>query len=419
MIILNHLHAHWILDSRGLPTVSCTVYLEENGRTIVGNASVPSGASTGSHEAIELRDNEAEFHGKGVNKAVRNIETVISESLTDKEFTSALEVDQVLLSLDATSNKSLLGANAILAVSMATHRAFARLHNVELWQYLQTIYFPQYTGQINMPRLMCNLLNGGAHADSGLDIQEFMVIPDTGTIETDVRCASEIYHTLKKNLTRDHFTTAIGDEVGFAPKLDSTKTAFAYLDKAIEVAGYDREKVDLGADCAASEYFKDGVYKIDGEQFNARELSQYYAQLQQEFNFLSIEDPFQEDDLAGWKHFTDLLGEKIQIIGDDLFVTNPTRFQKLGIEEKNANAILIKLNQVGSVSETCEVINNAQKNGFATAVSHRSGETTDSFISDLAVACHSEFIKLGAPARGERVAKYNRLLQINEKEPLI
>jgi enolase len=387
----------------------------------LGTASVPSGASTGTYEALELRDNQDAFHGKGVSKAVAHINTIIAEALVGHEFQSALEIDELILSLDNSSNKSELGANAILGVSMATHRAFAEHFGLELWQYIRRLYFSTLPATTKFPRLMCNVLNGGAHADNGLSIQEFMIIPDTGEFEADVRIASEVYHTLKKTLARDKFSTSLGDEGGFAPNLSTkvssdispTKAALNYLTTAIQESTY-TEHCALGMDVASTEFYnsKTQLYTLDGEELTHEELCKVYEELCGEYNLISIEDGFSEDDIEGWKHNTETLGNKISLIGDDLFVTNPARFKELGLNEGLGNGVLIKLNQIGSVSETCQMINDAKSNNYITAVSHRSGETTDSFISDLAFASQSEFIKLGAPARGERVIKYNRLLEI-------
>lgn len=410
--ILERVQAHWILDSRGLPTVECLVLLSEGSRQARGLASVPSGASTGTYEALELRDGGKDFHGKGVSKAVGYINELIAVSLKGKSFTSAQEIDQALLELDKTENKSTLGANAILAVSMAAHRAFAELANLELWQYLRQVYF-SYLTDVSFPRLMCNVVNGGVHSDAGLAIQEFMIVPGSGNLAKDVQIASEVYHTLKAKLKRDGYSVALGDEGGFAPRIKTTREVLDYLQAAIVDSSYSNE-CSLAMDCAANEFFdKESVtYKVDGQTYQAEDLNKFYSDLLEKYPLLSIEDAFAEDDLAGWQLITRTLSEKISLIGDDLFVTNPKRFQAIALEQKIANGILIKLNQIGSVLETCQVINLAKENGYVTAISHRSGETTDSFMSDLAVAAQSEFIKLGAPARGERVAKFNRLLQI-------
>ena len=431
MALVHTIYSRWILDSRGLPTVYCKVILDQNGRKITGYASVPSGASTGSHEALELRDNGDQFHGKGVSKAVENINTILSDKLVGRDFNTAAELDQAMLSFDTSGNKSELGANSILGVSMASHRAFAQLAGLELWQYLRRIYFSSLPAQTKFPRLMCNVLNGGAHADNGLSIQEFMVIPNGGDIVDDIRMASEIYHTLKSELSKGGYSTSLGDEGGFAPtfdlksmvssqsdtesvELNPTKVALNFLQQAIIDSGYTNVKCELGMDVAATEFYSTDsqLYTLDGKELSRSELTDFYSEICEEFPIISIEDGFAEDDVLGWEVITAALAKKIKLIGDDLFVTNPKRFEEIGITNNIANGVLIKLNQIGSVIETCQMINKAKEFGYITAISHRSGETIDSFISDLAVAAQSEFIKLGAPARGERVAKYNRLLEI-------
>jgi enolase len=432
MALIHDIHARWILDSRGLPTVYCTVTLDQNGRKTSHTASVPSGASTGSYEALELRDGESEFHGKGVSKAIEHINTIISTKTVGRDFTTASELDQHILSLDTSSNKSELGANAILGVSMAAHRAYAALAGLELWQYLRRLYFSSLPANSVFPRLMCNVLNGGAHADNGLSVQEFMIIPNAQDIEDDIRIASEIYHTLKKTLHKDGYSTALGDEGGFAPtlnlqtivqhsadiapELNPTKVALNYLQKAITDTGYTNISCELALDVAATEFFNstNEIYEMDGKQLSRSDLGNMYQELVATYPIVSIEDGFSEDDILGWEIMTQSLGKKIHLIGDDLFVTNPKRFQEIGLKNTIANGVLIKLNQIGSVLETCQMINDAKDHGYITSISHRSGETTDSFISDLAFASQSEFIKLGAPARGERVVKYNRLLEIRD-----
>jgi enolase len=433
MALIHSVFSRWILDSRGFPTVSTTLTLDQNGRKIIGTASVPSGASTGSHEALELRDGGAEFHGKGVLEAVNNVNSIIADKLVGREYSTAAEVDQVVLSLDTSEHKDELGANAILGVSMAAHRAFAQLAGLELWQYLRRLYFSSLPAQTRFPRLMCNVLNGGAHADNGLSIQEFMIIPNRGDIEDDIRMASEVYHTLKKSLAKDGYSTSLGDEGGFAPtfnlqtlaqaqsdtetpELNPTKVALNYLQQAISDSNYGGGKCDLALDVAATEFYstEEGTYSIDGKTVSRAELAEFYVELGDNYPIVSIEDGYSEDDILGWEIMTKALGAKMKLIGDDLFVTNPQRFKEVGLQNGIANGVLIKLNQIGSVIETCQMINDAKVNGYVTAISHRSGETTDSFISDLAVASQSEFIKLGAPARGERVVKYNRLLEIRD-----
>jgi enolase len=409
--------SRWILDSRGLPTVRTAITIDHQGKKGIGVASVPSGASTGSHEALELRDGTKEFGGKGVNLAVNNVLTKIGERILSREFSSAQLVDEFVLTLDPSENKSQIGANAILSVSMAAHRAFADLYSLDLWQYLRRLYFSTLPAVTKYPRLMCNVINGGAHADNNLDIQEFMIVPNSREIETDVRIAAEIYQTLKKNLHGDGYSVALGDEGGFAPNIKSTKEALNYLQKAIIDAGYNSLDCDLAMDAAATEFYSkdNNTYTLENQPYSQSNMVDFYKNLKEEFpNLISIEDGLAEDDILGWELVNQALGKKLHLIGDDLFVTNPKRFQKLNTPSPIANGVLIKLNQIGSVLETCKMINLAKENGFVTAISHRSGETTDDFISDLAFASQSEFIKLGAPARGERVAKYNRLLEIKE-----
>jgi enolase len=410
-------NSRWVLDSRGLPTVQTMVEIESEGKKYSGAASVPSGASTGTYEALELRDGNKEFTGKGVSKAVKNVNSIIAPKIKNQEYTDALVLDKEVLSIDKSSNKSELGANAILSVSMAAHRAFAASLNQQLWQYLEDLYFADCKKDgIKMPRLMCNIINGGVHADSGLAIQEFMVVPKTGDIEEDVRCASEVYHTLKKNLKKDGHSISLGDEGGFAPHIPTSKEALDYIQASVAAAGYGKDKYDLALDCAASEFMdkETGKYTVDGVERSGEEMVEFYGKMAEDYNIVSIEDAFGEDDFESWSLLKKNLGDKFYQIGDDLFVTNVERFRNVGLQKDLGSGVLIKLNQIGSVSETCDMINLAKKEGYVTAVSHRSGETTDSFISDLAVASHSEFIKLGAPARGERVAKFNRLLEISD-----
>lgn len=417
MAILLSLSSRWILDSRGFPTVRTSVVIDQGGKKGFGSCSVPSGASTGSYEAVELRDGGKEFHGKGVDTAVNNVLTKIGARIISREFASAQEVDEFLLVLDPTGNKGEIGANAILSVSIACHRAFADLYSLELWQYLRRQYFSTLPAVTKYPRLMCNVINGGAHADNTIDIQEFMIVPNSGDLEQDVRLASEIYHTLKKNLHSDKLSTSLGDEGGFAPQIADTNEVLNYLQKAITDSGYTALDCDLALDCAANELFdqQNNQYSIEGKSFTQSALVDFYSQLKNNYpNLISIEDGFAEDDVLGWELMTQALGQKMKLVGDDLFVTNTKRFQSIGLNNKIANSILIKPNQIGSVLETCQVINLAKDNNYTTVISHRSGETIDDFISDLAVASQSEFIKLGAPARGERVAKYNRLLEIKE-----
>jgi enolase len=419
MFKVKTLSARWILDSRALPTVQCEIQLvDQNQNIYIGLASVPSGASTGSYEALELRDGGQAFHGKGVSQAVNNIISKILPVIENQEFESAKSLDEAVLKLDQSENKSILGANAILGVSMAAHRAFASAKGKELWQYLRDLYFSSLGSEIKYPRLMCNVINGGVHADSGLAIQEFMIIPNMGDLEMDVKFISEAYHTLKKQLKSDGHSISLGDEGGFAPHISTTSEVLDYIQSSVSNSGYSVNQYHIGLDCAASEFYnaQNQSYIVDGKERNGEEMVDFYSILVEKYNLLSIEDAFAEDDITNWSLFKTNLGNKIYQIGDDLFVTNVKRFQSLGLDMDLGNGVLIKLNQIGSVSETCAMINLAKQSNYITAISHRSGETTDSFISDLSVACNSEFIKLGAPARGERVAKFNRLLNIQNSK---
>lgn len=410
MFKINKIKARYVLDSRGFPTVQTMTVVESNNKLFYGVSSVPSGASTGSYEALELRDGGKEFLGKHVTKAISNVNDIIAKELVTKEFQTVIETEELLLNLDQTPNKKELGANAILSVSMSIHKAVAKSLELNLFELLNQTYFAKYP-MTKMPRLMCNVVNGGAHADSGLAIQEFMVVPNTNDLERDVQAASEIYHTLKAKLKKDGHSISLGDEGGFAPRIAKSTEVMDYLMTAIKEAGYNDE-CDLAMDCAASEFYKEGKYTVDDINMDYHQLTEFYQTLINKYPLISIEDGYQEDDFDGWKEQTEKMGTLTHLIGDDLFVTNPVRFQEVGIEKGLANGVLIKLNQIGSVLETCKIINDAKDNGYITVVSHRSGETTDSFMSDLAVASQSEFIKLGAPARGERVAKFNRLLEI-------
>jgi enolase len=404
---ITSIRSWWALDSRGNPTIAVAVS-DSLGNT--ARAYVPSGASTGTHEALELRDGGIAFKGKGVTKAVANINETISPALTNIERTLE-ESEAVLLSLDSTDNKSALGANAILGVSMALHRLAAMQEKKLLADSLYDHYFkfPKIT-----PRLMCNVINGGAHSDAGLAIQEFMVVPKTGSLQTDVQAASEIYHSLKKILSNKGMITAVGDEGGFAPHIKTTREVLDIVSLAIAEAGYIGH-CDLALDCAASEFYdkETNRYTVDGISMTQSELVAFYEKLVSEYPIISIEDGFAEDDLRGWKLMTENLGSKIKLVGDDLFVTNNKRIQDIGVNQGIANSLLVKLNQIGSVSETVAAIKLAQGHNMTTIISHRSGETEDSFIADLTLASSSEFIKLGAPARTDRTVKYNRLLELS------
>ena len=397
--------AREVLDSRGFPTVAADVLLDDG---TVGTASVPSGASTGSHEALELRDGGERYNGKGVLKAVANVER-ISQQLAGMNPYDIRLIDDSLLALDGTENKSNLGANAMLAVSMAVLRAGCHHAHTPLYKHLRNVYELKQDTYL-LPAPMLNIINGGKHADSGLDVQEFMILPlHFASFSLALRAASETYHSLKNLLKEQGMVIAVGDEGGFAPKITKHENVFKTILSAAKNAGY--PQMALAVDCAASEFYKDGHYHFEKSTYTAQEMTDIYTDWCKKYPLLSIEDPLQEDDWAGWAYITQKLGKKINLVGDDLFVTNPHRLQK-GIEQKTANSILIKLNQIGTVSETVDVIQKAHANGYTTIVSHRSGETEDSFIADLAVAVNAGAIKTGAPARAERTAKYNRLLQI-------
>ncbi len=397
--------AREILDSRGFPTVAADVWLDDG---TVGTASVPSGASTGSHEALELRDGGERYNGKGVLKAVANVGR-ISQQLAGMDPYDIRLIDDSLLAMDGTENKSNLGANAMLAVSMAVLRAGCHHAHLPLYQHLRKVYDLKLDTYL-LPAPMLNIINGGKHADSGLDVQEFMILPlQFDTFSLALRAASETYHTLKNLLKSQGMVIAVGDEGGFAPKITKHEDVFKTILSAARQAGY--PQMALAVDCASSEFYKNGQYHFEGAAYNAEQMTDIYTDWCKKYPLLSIEDPLQEDDWAGWQYITQKLGKKINLVGDDLFVTNPHRLQK-GIENKIANSILIKLNQIGTVSETVDVIQKAHAAGYTTIVSHRSGETEDSFIADLAVAVNAGAIKTGAPARAERTAKYNRLMQI-------
>ncbi len=399
-----------ILDSRGNPTVEVEILLECGIRAI---AQVPSGASTGTHEALELRDgDEKRFHGKGVLKAVENINDRIAPTLLGMDVTDQVAIDKRMISLDGTENKSVLGANAILGVSLAVARAAAAYFEMPLYRYLGGVV-PRI-----MPITMMNILNGGSHADNNVDIQEFMILPRTfPNFREAYRAASEVFQSLKKILKSKKLNTSVGDEGGFAPNLGSNKEALEIIVEAIKDAGYKPgEQISIALDCAASEFY-DGEkkkYIFEGKEHSSKDMIKYYKKLLEEFPIVSIEDGLGEDDWEGWKDMTDQLGDKVQIVGDDLFVTNIKRVAR-GIKEGIANSVLIKLNQIGSLTETIETIELARSHGYTTVVSHRSGETEDTFISDLTVALNLGQIKTGSLSRGERIAKYNRLLRIEEE----
>jgi enolase len=408
MALIKQIHAREILDSRGNPTVEAEVTLTNN---IVARAAVPSGASTGSREALELRDKDAKrYGGKGVLIAVNNINTEINDALKDCAVSEQTKIDNLLIKLDGTPNKSRLGANALLGVSMACARAAALSRNIPLYEYLKTA---DYT----LPVPMMNIINGGAHADNNIDIQEFMIIPKGATsFREALRMGAEVFHSLKNILHKNNFNTNIGDEGGFAPNLPSNQAAIEYILEAIEKAGYKSGKdIYIGLDVASSEFYKDNLYHLAGDNkvLNSQEFTAYFENLVSQYPIISIEDGMAENDWAGWKYMTEKLGSKIQLVGDDLFVTNTDILQR-GITEHIANSILIKLNQIGTLTETLAAIDMAKKANYTTVISHRSGETEDSFIADLAVATGAGQIKTGSLCRSDRVAKYNQLLRIEE-----
>ena len=401
--------AREILDSRGNPTVECDVLLESG---VMGRAAVPSGASTGSREAIELRDGDAgRYLGKGVMQAVENVNTEIAEAIIGLDAQEQAFIDHTLIQLDGTENKSRLGANAMLAVSMAVAKAAAEESGLPLYRYFGG------SGPMQMPVPMMNIINGGQHANNSLDFQEFMILPvSQGSFREALRCGAEVFHALKKLLDKKGFSTAVGDEGGFAPNLGSHAEGLQMVVQAIEAAGYfPGEDVLIGLDCAASEFYKDGKYHLDGEglQLTSEQFVDYLANLADAFPIVSIEDGMAEGDWDGWKLLTDRLGERIQIVGDDVFVTN-TRIFKEGIKKGIANSILIKINQIGTLSETFAAIEMAKRAGYTAVISHRSGETEDSTIADIAVGMNALQIKTGSLSRSDRIAKYNQLLRIEE-----
>ncbi len=410
---IKKIQAYEILDSRSNPTIETKVFLEDG---TVGKASVPSGASTGTKEALELRDeDEKRFLGKGVLNVIKNVEEKIFPAIQDIEAENQEEIDRKMIELDGTPNKGSLGANAILSVSLAVARAVANSQKKPLWKYLRET-FDLKEGEL-FPNPMFNMINGGEHADSGLDIQEYIVIPSgLKTIQDKVRAGSEIYQNLKKVLLENNYPSSIGDEGGFAPKLESNQQGFQFIVQAIEKAGYKiGTEVNTGMDAAASQFQnqEDGRYnlKLDEVSLDSSQLTAMYREWIEKYHMELLEDPMSEFDWEGWTNFNEEFGEKIVIVGDDLLVTNKEIVEE-AIERKACNAVLIKVNQIGSLTETIECIKFSQKNNLKIAVSHRSGETTDDFISDLAFAVQSDYVKFGAPARGERIAKYNRLIEI-------
>ncbi|HKP33731.1 MAG TPA: phosphopyruvate hydratase [Sphingomicrobium sp.] len=410
MTAIVDVHARQILDSRGNPTVEVDVTLEDGS---MGRAAVPSGASTGAHEAIELRDGDkSRWGGKGVGKAVEAVNGAIAETVVGLDAEDQAGIDGALIALDGTDNKGRLGANAILGVSLATAKAAADALGLPLYRYVGGV-------DANLlPVPMMNILNGGVHADNGIDFQEFMVMPvGAPDFAEALRCGAEIFHALKSALHSAGLSTAVGDEGGFAPAIDSSREALDFIGKAVSAAGYSLgEDVWLALDCASTEFFKDGAYRMEGEgkTLSPAEMSDYLADLAANYPIASIEDGMAEDDMAGWKALTEKLGQRVQLVGDDLFVTNVKRLQQ-GITDGIANSILVKVNQIGSLTETINAVRMAQSNGYTAVMSHRSGETEDSTIADLAVALSCGQIKTGSLARSDRTAKYNQLLRIEEE----
>lgn len=399
---ITNLYAREILDSRGNPTVECELTTEN----FTVRASVPSGASTGSNEALELRDGDSRYHGKGVTKAVNNVNTIIKNALIGKELSQKV-LDDLLLELDGTKNKTNLGANAILSVSLCIMKALAKSQSKDIYEL--------FDGPYTMPYPMMNIINGGVHATSSLEIQEFMIVPNQSTFKERLRCGAEVFQTLKSILKQNGFSTSVGDEGGFAPTFKTIEEALDYIMLAIKESGYVPGKdVNLALDAAASEFYKDGKYTINKKELTKEELINYYIKLTETYPIISIEDAFSEDDIDSIKKLTELIGNKIMLVGDDYFVTNIEYLQK-GITEKYNNAILLKANQIGTITEMLETIKLAKNAGFKTIISHRSGETEDTFISQMAVGLNLGYIKTGSLCRGERIAKYNELLRIEEK----
>ena len=409
MAVITDVYAREIMDSRGNPTVEVEVYLEDG---TIGRAAVPSGASTGQFEAVELRDSDSpRYLGKGVLQAVANVNDIIAPAILGFDASEQVAIDRIMIELDGTPNKAKLGANAILGVSMAVARAAAESYDLPLFQYLGG------TNAKELPVPMMNILNGGAHADNNVDIQEFMIMPIGATSFMEaLRYCAEVYHTLKSVLKAKGLATGVGDEGGFAPNLGSNEEALQVITEAIEKAGLVVGKdIVFAIDAASSEFYKDGKYHLAGEGKvkTAAEMVEYYAELCEKYPIYSIEDGLAEEDWEGWKLLTDRLGKTVQLVGDDLFVTNTERLSR-GIKEDTANAILIKVNQIGTLTETFDAIEMAKRAGYTAVISHRSGETEDSTIADITVAVNAGQIKTGAPARSERVAKYNQLLRIED-----
>lgn len=411
MFDIQKIHARQIMDSRGNPTIECDITLSDGA---FGRAAVPSGASTGSFEALELRDGGNAYMGKGVLTAVKNVNEIIAPALIGMDASKQTEIDEKMLALDGTPNKDKLGANAILAVSMALAHAVANAKHIPLYKYIAEIY-----GNENpcvLPRPMMNIINGGAHADNGLDAQEFMIIPNGAKSEAEaIRMGSEIFHHLKSILKKGGNSTNVGDEGGFAPNFNSCATALDTIVAAIRSAGYEPgSQVSIGLDVASSEFYSDGTYNFEGKKLSSDEMIEFYEKLISDYPIISIEDALAEEDWSGWKKLTERIGNKCQLVGDDLFVTNPARLAR-GIENGVANAILIKVNQIGSLTETLRAIKMAQSANYGVIISHRSGETEDTTIADLAVATNAGQIKTGSMSRTDRMAKYNQLIRIEEE----
>jgi len=419
MSVIQSIQAIQIIDSRGTPTVSCKVTLE-NG--ICATSMVPSGASTGSREALELRDGNEAYLGKGVSKAVANIHEIIAPALIGMDVTNQQDIDEKMLALDGTSSKSKLGANAILGVSLAVLDAGSKALELPLYKYINQV-FDHINGEkpkMQMPTPMLNIINGGEHADNNIDIQEFMIMPvGASNFSQGMQWATEIYSDLKHILNTKGLSTSVGDEGGFAPNLQSNQEAIELIIQAIQNNNLTEGKdVGIALDCAASEFYKNGTYNLEGEsiKLNSSEFTNYLSELTNKYPILSIEDGMDESDFEGWKNLTKALGDKCQLVGDDLFVTNVVELQR-GIDDSLANSILIKFNQIGTITETMKTIYLGNKNGFKSIISHRSGETEDSTIADLCVGLGTGQIKTGAPCRSDRVAKYNRLLWIEAEQP--
>lgn len=410
MTAIIDIHGREILDSRGNPTVEVDVLLEDGS---FGRAAVPSGASTGAHEAVELRDGDkARYLGKGVAKAVAAVNGDIAEALIGLDAEDQRELDMAMIDLDGTPNKSRLGANAILGVSLAAAKAAADARGLPLYRYVGGV------SARTLPVPMMNIINGGEHADNPIDVQEFMIMPvGAGSIAEAVRWGSEIFHTLKKGLSAKGLATAVGDEGGFAPNLASTRAALDFIAASVDQAGFKLgSDVVLALDCAATEFFRNGKYEISGEglSLSPEQMAEYLAALVKDYPIKSIEDGMSEDDFTGWKALTDLVGDKCQLVGDDLFVTNPARLEQ-GIRDGLANSLLVKVNQIGTLSETLDAVDMAHRARYTAVMSHRSGETEDSTIADLAVATNCGQIKTGSLARSDRLAKYNQLIRIEEE----